>query len=301
MQQGLAGERKLGRRWRFGDAVFDEGKWLLLVGGRRQVIETKPLEVLRELLLGAGEVVTKEHLLETVWPNVHVVEGSIPTAIGKLRKVLGDDRPDRQFIETVPRKGYRIAIPVELETVEIAPVAPIAAPPPRRIWRRAAWGAALIAAGVALTASVVRLRLPVPPARPTYSLRQVNDALRRLDQRQIETMVRNGWNPAAPLDNQNNDALKILLNVCEWDPGHDRRALLLVARTLVEGGARLETRNYWGDTAYSIAKAPRYCGPDHPVTVMFRALCYNGYKPVGDGCLADYAHSAAARNGGRLP
>lgn len=300
MQQGLEGGRKLGRRWRFGDAVFDEGKWLLLVGGRRQVIETKPLEVLRELLLGAGEVVTKEQLLETVWPNVHVVEGSIPTAIGKLRKVLRDELPEHPIIETVPRKGYRIASPVTLETVEIAAARP-QLPPRRRFRRRALWGGALIAAGVALTASVVGLRPPVAPARPVYSRHQVTDALRRLDQHQIETMVSNGWNPGAPLDNLGDDALKVLLNVCEWDPGHDRRALLLVARTLIDGGARLDTRNYWGDTAYSIAKAPRYCGPRHPVTVMLRTMCYNGYKPAGDGCLADYAHSAAARNGGRLP
>ena len=57
---------------------------------------------------------------------------------------------------------------------------------------------------------------------------------------------------------------------------------------LIDGGARLDRRNIWGDTAYSIAKADRYCGPDHPVTRMIRNLCYNGLLPPGDRCLASY-------------
>ena len=47
-------------------------------------------------------------------------------------------------------------------------------------------------------------------------------------------------------------------------------------------------RNSWGDTPYSIAKAKRYCGPDHPVTQMLRKMCYSGATPLGDRCLASY-------------
>ena len=72
-------------------------------------LESKPIEVLCQLLLRAGEVVTKEELLESVWPGVTVVEGSLATAVSKLRKALGDDEP---IILTLPRIGYRLAVPV---------------------------------------------------------------------------------------------------------------------------------------------------------------------------------------------
>src|SRR5690606_23916238 len=69
----------------------------------------------------AGEVVTKDELLDTVWPGVAVVEGSLPTAVSKLRKALGE-RQD-SIIETVPRVGYRLTCSVRIESIE-SPLAP---------------------------------------------------------------------------------------------------------------------------------------------------------------------------------
>ncbi len=73
------------------------------------------MDVLLQLLLHAGEVVTKEELLESVWPNVMVVDGSLATAVSKLRKVMGDE--DHPAIVTVPRVGYRLAVPVYCKSV----------------------------------------------------------------------------------------------------------------------------------------------------------------------------------------
>ena len=87
-------------------------------------------------------------------------------------------------------------------------------------------------------------------------------------------------------------ALNILLNNCEWDPGHDQRKMLLMARTLIDGGASYSNRNAWGDTAYSIASAKRYCGPDHPVTKMIERMCNAASDRIGDHCLADYHRDA---------
>ena len=53
-------------------------------------------------------------------------------------------------------------------------------------------------------------------------------------------------------------------------------------------GELLLIRNGYGDTAYSIARAPRYCGPDHPVTQMLHTLCYAGDHAPGDRCLPVY-------------
>ena len=101
-------ERRLRRVWRFGDCEFDELRHELRVKGVAVQLESKPLEVLRQLLLSPHEVLTKEVLLQSVWPGLTVVDGSLATAVSKLRKVLGGD----QIIVTVPRVGYRMGVPV---------------------------------------------------------------------------------------------------------------------------------------------------------------------------------------------
>ena len=99
-----------GRTWRFADCEFDERRRQLTIHGLPVDLEAKPLELLRQLLIHAGEVVTKRELLESVWPEVTVVDGSLATAISKLRKSLGELE---EIIVTVPRVGYRLACPVE--------------------------------------------------------------------------------------------------------------------------------------------------------------------------------------------
>ncbi len=95
-----------GHLWRFSGCEFDDLKRELRVGGRLVDVEVKPLDVLLQLLLRPGEVVTKEELLDAVWPGTQVVEGSLPTAVSKLRRAL---RPHEDLIITVPRAGYRLS------------------------------------------------------------------------------------------------------------------------------------------------------------------------------------------------
>jgi DNA-binding winged helix-turn-helix (wHTH) protein len=105
----LPGDEGVARHWHFAHCEFDESRRELRLHGAVIDLESKPIEVLFQLLLRAGEVVTKEELLESVWPGVTVVEGSLATAVSKLRKALGDDEP---IILTLPRIGYRLAVPV---------------------------------------------------------------------------------------------------------------------------------------------------------------------------------------------
>jgi DNA-binding winged helix-turn-helix (wHTH) protein/serine/threonine protein kinase len=107
-----------GRLWRFADYEFDELGRELRVKGKAVDLESKPLDILLQLLLHAGEVVTKEELLESVWPDVIVVDGSLATAVSKLRKVMGDE--DHPAIVTIPRVGYRLGVPVYCKTVAAA-------------------------------------------------------------------------------------------------------------------------------------------------------------------------------------
>lgn len=290
------------RRWSFADCVFDEANWTLTVRGRRVSVETKPLELLRVLLLNAGKLVAKPDLLDAIWPDVAVVEASLPTAAGKLRRALDDDRRVPHIIETVPRIGYRLAVSVEVEDLSEAKssatttsVAAGAAHLPA-----AATGAAghrnLAAVGGGLTIAIAAAAFAFAPSprqseavgAPTFTQRDKANALRKLDVDAIERMLAAGWDPNTPFDSQGNDALNMLLNNCEWNPDQDKATMVLAARTLIDGGARIDRHNVWGDTPYSIAKAKRYCGPDHPVTKMLRAMCYNGLNPPGDRCLATY-------------
>lgn len=94
--------------WRFAGCEFDGLRYELRVGGEAVEMERRPLDLLRYLLLKHGEVAKKEELLEAVWPGVLVVDASLATAVSKLRKAFGE----QDVIQTVPRVGYRIAVPV---------------------------------------------------------------------------------------------------------------------------------------------------------------------------------------------
>ena len=105
--------------WTFGNAEFDEGRWQLRVAGQDVELEHKPLEVLQYLLRHAGEAVTKDELLAAVWAGRVVVEAVLTNAVGKLRRALADEAQDT--VMTLPRVGYRLAVPVSRKAVEFVP------------------------------------------------------------------------------------------------------------------------------------------------------------------------------------
>jgi DNA-binding winged helix-turn-helix (wHTH) protein len=84
-------------------------------------VDSKVMEVLVALAAAAPEVVPAQALLESLWPNVVVVDYPVVNrAIAQLRNVLGDDAQAPRYIETVPRRGYRLIAPVEpVEPVEL--------------------------------------------------------------------------------------------------------------------------------------------------------------------------------------
>lgn len=105
--------------WEFAGAVFDERSWQLTVAGADVALERRPLDVLAYLLRHAGETVTKEELLETLWPGMVTVDAVLSNAIGKLRRALGDD--DQAIIVTQHRVGYRLMGPVQRKLIAVQP------------------------------------------------------------------------------------------------------------------------------------------------------------------------------------
>lgn len=98
-------------RYRFGTAEFDEARFELRVSGTAVDVQRKPLEILAYLLAHAGEVVTKDELLASVWEGRPTVENVVANAIAKLRSALGPE--NAECILTQPRIGYRFSGQVE--------------------------------------------------------------------------------------------------------------------------------------------------------------------------------------------
>jgi predicted ATPase/DNA-binding winged helix-turn-helix (wHTH) protein len=88
----------------------------------KQVVKLPPkaVAVLWCLATQAGQVVTKEALLDTVWPKTMVSEGALTVCIRELRRVLGDDSRRPRYIETVHRRGYRFVALVDQRPASLA-------------------------------------------------------------------------------------------------------------------------------------------------------------------------------------
>ena len=71
-------------------------------------LEPKTMDVLVALAGRAGEVVGREELLSAVWPGVVVTDEVLTQVVIKLRKALGDTARQPEYIETIPKRGYRL-------------------------------------------------------------------------------------------------------------------------------------------------------------------------------------------------
>ena len=96
----------------FGPYRLDAGERVLLRDGQPVALPPKDLETLIVLVERAGHIVEKEELLEKVWAGVFVEEGNLSRRIFNLRQVLGDSPDGRDYIETIPRRGYRFVAAV---------------------------------------------------------------------------------------------------------------------------------------------------------------------------------------------
>ncbi|MGI9284341.1 MAG: winged helix-turn-helix domain-containing protein [Pseudomonadales bacterium] len=82
--------------------------------GRSTHVEPKVMDVLLCLARAAGEVATREEILNCVWPQVVVTDEVLTRCISELRTLLGDTSRERRYVRTVPKRGYSLLLPVEI-------------------------------------------------------------------------------------------------------------------------------------------------------------------------------------------
>lgn len=140
-------------------------------------VEPKVMQVLLQLAECAGGVVSRDQLLDAVWPGVVVGDEALTQTIIKLRRALGDDPRAPAYVETIAKRGYRLVARVRRGTNPSvaenaaqatagasAPLAPTAARPGGRRVAVAAIGALLVAAAaVAYLMSTAQAPLPLAP------------------------------------------------------------------------------------------------------------------------------------------
>ncbi len=102
-----------GIAYRFGPFHLDVRERRLSRGGEVIPLRLKVFDTLLVLVENAGRLVTKQELLDRVWPETTVEENNLNHNVSVLRKALGEKATGQQYIETVPRVGYRFAAPVD--------------------------------------------------------------------------------------------------------------------------------------------------------------------------------------------
>jgi len=172
-------------RARFGRFQLDLNSRELFCLGARVSIQDKPLQILRLLLEAEGQVVSREQIRAALWPEDTFVdfEHGVNTAVKKLRQALEDSAEAPEYIETLPRVGYRFLVPVEWEsgtavrkassvvTMPSPETQPGTHPPgPHLVVRASArslrWVLPLVAVvAIVLTGVVWSLRRDLPPPR----------------------------------------------------------------------------------------------------------------------------------------
>ncbi len=99
---------------------FRVGTWLVQPGlntisqnGTTRQLEPKAIEVLVCLAQHPGETLPKEQLLKTVWPDTFVSDDVLVRSVSEIRRAFEDDARESKFIQTIPKRGYRLVAPIE--------------------------------------------------------------------------------------------------------------------------------------------------------------------------------------------
>lgn len=111
--------------YEFGRFSLNPAERELLRDSESVPLTPKAFDILLILVENGGRIVGKDDLMKRVWPNTFVEEGNLTQNVSLLRKALGETANGPQFIETIPRRGYRFVAPVrksgEVNSVQALP------------------------------------------------------------------------------------------------------------------------------------------------------------------------------------
>jgi Tol biopolymer transport system component/DNA-binding winged helix-turn-helix (wHTH) protein len=99
--------------YEFGPFRLDADERLLMREGRITPLPPKVFDTLLVLVKNSGRVVSKDELMQSLWPDTFVEESNLTQNISQLRRALGDGAADAHYIETVPKRGYRFVAGVQ--------------------------------------------------------------------------------------------------------------------------------------------------------------------------------------------
>jgi DNA-binding response OmpR family regulator len=98
----------------YGELVLDRSSRRVTISSREANLTPKAVALLEYLMTHPDELLTRDRLLDAVWGwDYPAGTRTVDTRIAELRRALGDDPSDPQYIETVPGQGYRFVAPVE--------------------------------------------------------------------------------------------------------------------------------------------------------------------------------------------
>src|SRR5688572_19835633 len=100
-------ERQPPKVFEFGPFRLDVEERLLHRGEQILALTPKAIETLVVLVENHGRLVAKDDLMKRLWPESFVEESNLSQQIFTLRKALADDKDGNQYIETIPKRGYR--------------------------------------------------------------------------------------------------------------------------------------------------------------------------------------------------
>jgi len=157
--------------YRFETVQVDVRKQILSVDGRPVDVEPKPFALLAVLAEANGGLVSKNELLERLWPRQVVSEAVLTQCVLRARQAIGDTA--HRIIVTVHRQGYRLGVPLHEQDAAIASqpnepeqASPLAMIQPKRRWFRVALLALVLLGAVLYTL----LRSKSPPATPSVAV-----------------------------------------------------------------------------------------------------------------------------------
>lgn len=150
-------------------------KKLFNADGALVTLSARPFDALLALVARRGDIVTREELMEAVWPGVFVEENNLSQAISTVRKALNDTTSESHFIRTVPGRGYSFTASVEAVPAATAPgheAVDSALPPtsaPDRAWRRFAPALLALVLGLGIGVFALEPWAPIAPVEASAS------------------------------------------------------------------------------------------------------------------------------------